>query len=142
MAPKEASKLSERLTKIIHRAAKRSVSELLKQFGVSDYRVAGAGLVVGSVADPTSIKNDHIRAHALEGQLFRTALEQALLSSGLSSMVVLERNVYSQAAAKLNRTEQEIRRFLTDMGKTLDGPWRADDKVSALAAWMFLASQR
>src|SRR5256884_6499616 len=38
-----------------------------------------------SLIDPARIGNDHIRAHALEGQLFRTALERAAHAARLRS---------------------------------------------------------
>src|SRR2546425_13081082 len=88
--------------------------------------------------DPARIANDHIRAHALEGALFRTALAAALDSQGVPCSVVVEREAYARAAALLKRTEAQLRRAVTDLGRSLDGPWRADEKTATLAAWMAL----
>ena len=63
---------------------KRLVSSV-KSYGrksvvCSDSRISetrqrrGAGVVVGSLIDPKTIGNDHIRIHAMEGQLFREVL--------------------------------------------------------------------
>src|SRR2546425_1073117 len=76
--------------------------------------------------------------HALEGALFRTALAAALDSQGVPCSVVVEREAYARAAALLKRTEGQLRRAVTDLGRSLEGPWRADEKTAALAAWMAL----
>src|SRR5881227_1968172 len=101
--------------------------------------VRALALVVGSVIDPASIGNDHIRAHALEGQLFRTALERAAQSARVACATHVERGLYDAAAARLKRTPAELRRVVAQLGRTLEGPWRADEKTATLAAWMVLA---
>jgi hypothetical protein len=57
---------------VIH-ATSRSVTELRKDYGNVGHWVRAAGLVIGSEIDPITIANSHIRAHAFEGQLFRTS---------------------------------------------------------------------
>jgi hypothetical protein len=116
----------------------RSVTELLNHFRGVEYKIRGAGLVVGSQIDPASISNPHIRAHALEGRLFRSVLEDALQAHGLSCSVVLEREIYGKAAAHLARAEDDLKRALSGLGRSLGGPWRAEEKLAALAAWMTL----
>ncbi|PYL62875.1 MAG: hypothetical protein DMF25_11440, partial [Verrucomicrobia bacterium] len=66
----------KRRTQSIRRTTAKSVVALLQRY--VDYKIWTAGLVVGSVIDPDSIANPHIRAHALEGRLFRMTLEAAL----------------------------------------------------------------
>jgi len=126
----------KRRTGIVERVAQKSVAGLLKEYRAKGYKIQSAGLVVGSLIDPTSIGNPHIRAHALEGQLFRTVLEKALRRQKLPSFVILERDVYPLAQAALGKTEGELKNLLTAIGRSLDGPWRADEKTAALAAWM------
>jgi hypothetical protein len=103
-----------------------------------NYEVQGVGIVVGSDIDPARIKNDHIRAHALEGRLFRTALEEAAKSNGLDCAVIVEREAYLHAAAGLKQSEQSLKRAVSVLGRSSNSPWRADEKTAALAAWMAL----
>ncbi|HEV8131501.1 MAG TPA: hypothetical protein VGQ81_09620 [Acidobacteriota bacterium] len=133
----DSAKVAARL-KVVERATKASVAELLKDYCNTGCKMLGAGLVVGSQIDPASIKNPHIRAHALEGQLFRTVTEDALRSGGLSCSVVVERDMYSKAAAALGRSEGELKRAMSGLGRSVSGPWRADEKMAALVAWMLL----
>jgi hypothetical protein len=133
----DEAKIRQR-TQVVTRVTKQSVVELLEHISAADYRVCGAGLVVGSQIDPESIANPHIRAHALEGRLFRSVLEDTLREYGVSSTVFVEREIYRQAAALLSRPEADLKRALAGMGRLLGGPWRAEEKLATLAAWMTL----
>lgn len=130
----------KRRTGIIERAAKKSVAALLKEYRAKGVKIQNAGLVVGSLIDPASIGNPHVRAHALEGRLFRTVLEKALRSQKVPSFVILERDIYPHASATFAQTAEELKSQLAELGRSLDGPWRADEKVAALTGWMTLAS--
>jgi hypothetical protein len=138
MLEEDAAKLRHR-TETVRRAAARSVADLLDRFREAGRRVRGAGLVVGSQIDPDSIANPHIRAHALEGRLFRGALEDELQAHGLACSVFVEREIYREAAAELARPEDDLKTALAGLGRSLGGPWRAEEKLAALAAWMTLA---
>ena len=134
----DASKIRRR-TAIVERVAKSSVGELLDCCRAAGHEVPRAGLVVGSRIDPAKIANPHIRAHALEGRLFRTVLEDALTARGVQCSVATERDIYGEAAALLGEPESKLKRRLAELGRALDGPWRAEEKLAALAAWMRLA---
>jgi len=127
-----------RRVRIVERCARQSVAALL-----DDRRLGGcrsAGLVVGSVIDPAKVGNPHIRAHACEGRLFRTVLESALRAHNIACEVIVEKQLAARAAASLQRRDAEIRKVLAGFGKSLVGPWRADEKAAAAAAWLALAS--
>jgi len=129
----------QRRRKVIVQAAQRSVPELIKEYRDAGRKIRGAGLVVGSEIDPAKITNPHIRAHALEGLLFRTVLGEALQSCGLSFVVVTERNIYKDASTTLGQSEADLKRELATLGRDRAGPWRADEKTACLAAWLALA---
>src|SRR5437870_8618975 len=80
----DTTKLKRRMQSV-RQATEKSVVDLLKRCADKGYKVRRAALVVGSVIDPDSIANPHIRAHALEGRLFRTTLETALQSRRIQS---------------------------------------------------------
>ena len=95
-------------------------------------------LVVGSVIDPNTVGNPHIRAHAHEGQLFRTVLEEALRAHGVDCNVIVDKHLPARAAKDLRRPPAAIARTVMAFGKSLGGPWRADEKAAATAAWLLL----
>jgi hypothetical protein len=128
-----------RRTTIVERCAKRAVTALLKDECFGDLRCRGAGLVVGSVIDPAKVGNLHIRAHASEGQLFRTVLAEALKPHGIRCDISVEKMLAEKAAKRLKRSHAEITQTVAALGKTLGGTWRADEKAACAAAWMALA---
>ncbi len=136
--PGQAAKLERRLRGLVERVTKRSLGALLKEYRRQGRPVRRVALVVGSLIDPARIGNDHIRAHALEGQLFRTALEGAARAARLPCTTLVERSLYETAATRLKRSPDALRRAVTDLGGSLGGPWRADEKAATLAAWLAL----
>jgi len=138
---KEAAVIVRKLRNVVANAAKRSVAELLRQAADVNLAVRGAALVVGSVVDPASLHNEHIRAHALEGQLFRTALEDAFRAKGIPCAVLVEKTAYATAATSLRKSPAEAKRIAANLGDLHDGPWRAEEKLAALASWMSLAAR-
>jgi hypothetical protein len=129
------AKKTDRRTDIVQRVTKQSITKLLADYRRKDYAITRVCLVVGSQLDPTAIANPHIRAHALEGQLFRSALEQALNAHSIRTLVLLERDAYDKAATQLKKSSVDVRRTIQDLGRFTGGPWRAEHKLAALAAW-------
>jgi hypothetical protein len=128
-----------RLTKIIQRCASRSIADLLASEVFTDGRCRGAGLVVGSMIDPARVGNLHIRAHANEGRLFRAVLEEALRGHGIDCSVLVEKTLGEQAMKTLGRSDGQIRKAVEALGSRLAGPWRAEQKAAATAAWLVLS---
>ena len=137
-APGRAARLERTLRGLVERVTKRSLRALLGEYRRQGRHVRGVALVVGSVIDPATIGNDHIRAHALEGQLFRTALERAAHAARVPCATLVERALYQTAAARLKRSPTALKRAVTALGDALAGPWRADEKAATLAAWLAL----
>ena len=129
--------LARRVT-IVERCAKRSIALLLKDDGFAGLPCRGAGLVVGSVIDPSRVGNPHIRAHASEGQLFRTVLADALRAHGIDCEVIVEKALAARAAEDLRRPQRDLARTVAALGKALGGPWRAEEKTACVAAWLVL----
>lgn len=134
----KAAPVVRELRGVVSRAARKSVAELLKQAAEAGCEVRGAGLVVGSLVDPASLHNEHIRAHGLEGQLFRTVLEEAFQARGIACKVLVEKTAYTAAAAALKKAPAGVKRTAALLGEAHDGPWRAEEKLAAVAAWVAL----
>lgn len=122
---------------VVERCAKRSVAALLAAEAFTGCR--DAALVVGSLIDPATVGNPHIRAHAREGELFRTVLQSALQSHGVRCDVIVEKQLSAKATALLKRRGADIARTVARFGKDIGGPWRADEKAASTAAWLALA---
>jgi hypothetical protein len=127
----------ERLVASVKAYGRKSVTAMLRECQ-QQVPLRGAGVVVGSLIDPAAIGNDHIRIHAMEGRLFRTVLVEAAEKSGLACSICRERDLYATAAKVLKKSEAALRTDLTEIGRSVDGPWRAEQKAAALSAWTIL----
>ena len=129
-----------RLTRGIARFSRRALERL-----VSEYRrhgaLRGAGVVVPSLTDPRTIANQHMRAHANEGRLFRTVVIDGVRRCKLAAHVVLEREVYERLGRVLRRSPAAAKARVAALGEEA-GRWRAEEKVAAAAAWLVLAGAR
>jgi len=92
----ERSTIISKRVRIIRNATRASVRALLRESRNAGLKIRIAGLVVGSTIEPQSIGNPHIRAHAFEGQLFRTVLSEALKTHGIPVSVFVERDVFAR----------------------------------------------
>jgi hypothetical protein len=122
----------------MRRITETSITKLLARYRLQNFRIKRAALVVGSQIDPASVGNPHIRAHALEGQLFRSVLEQSLHGHGIRTEVLLEREAYGKAAVELKQSNENVRRMIQNFGRDTEAPWRAEQKLAAVAAWVAL----
>ena len=127
-----------RLVTSVQRFGHRSMDDVLQTYEASGSRIVGSGIVVGSLTDPDTIRNDHIRIHALEGRLFRRIVAEAAERKGLRCVIWREKDLYRTAADLLKQPEPKVRDCITALGRTVDGPWRAEQKTAALAAWLVL----
>ncbi len=115
-----------------------SVCELAAELDTAGSRVRSIGLVVGSDGDPARLGNPHIRAHALEGRLFREAIEVAARELRVPSRVLVEKDAWRLAGLALGRPEAELKSTATSLGQGAGKPWRAEEKLALLAAWVGL----
>ncbi|HTI36780.1 MAG TPA: hypothetical protein VL484_04405 [Vicinamibacterales bacterium] len=122
-----------RLTRIVHTAARRSLQAALTECATMGHGPQTIALVVGSTIDPLTVGNEHIRAHAYEARLFRESLERAASAAHLSCVVYRERDLSAIAAKALGPVASSV---VAAMGQTAGRPWRADEKLAALAAWV------
>ena len=135
---RETGQELSRLVASIKRYGRGSMQRLLWRYADSGVPLRGAGVVVGSLIAAETIANDHIRIHALEGQLFRTAVQDGLARHRLPCATWRERDLLQVAVKQLGRTESSLQRVLTSLGREAAGPWRAEQKRAALAAWIVL----
>ena len=123
---------------VVRRIAEKSIAKLLAGYRQQNFTIKRAALVVGSQIDPHSVTNPHIRAHALEGQLFRSVLQESLHTHRILSDVLIERDAYDQATAQLKQSNENVRRVIQNFGRDTEAPWRAEQKLAAVAAWVAL----
>jgi hypothetical protein len=136
----DARKINRRVD-VVRRIAEKSITKLLAGYRQQNFTIKRAALVVGSQIDPHSVTNPHIRAHALEGQLFRSVLQESLHAHRILSDILIERDAYARAAVQLKQSNENVRRMIQNFGRDTEAPWRAEQKLAAVAAWVALGKQ-
>ncbi len=126
-----------RRERVVRCIAQQSLSNLLVGYRQKGYAIKRAAVVVGSQVDPSRIANSHIRAHALEGRLFRSAVEESLRGHEIRTDVLLERDVYARVAARFKQSIDDVKRAIQSLGRSTPAnarSWRVEQKLAALAA--------
>lgn len=135
----DAVAAAEESASAIRAVATSAIAALLNQLRATGDRVAGAGVVGGSPNDPAKIGNPHVRAHAAEGQLFPRMVTAAANANGLTARSFPERGFEDRIIAELGLSPAAVKKRTAELGAAAGRPWRSDEKMAALAAWLFLA---
>jgi hypothetical protein len=87
-----------------------------------------------------AILASHALIHAAEGEFYRDAVVEACARSKIPTERMRERDI-DAAADRLPGNMAARRQRLDAFGKQVGTPWRQDEKLAALAAWLALASK-
>jgi hypothetical protein len=87
-----------------------------------------------------AILASHALIHAAEGEFYRDAVVAACARSNIPTERMRERDI-DAATERLPGSDVLRRQRLDAFGKQVGAPWRQDEKLSALAAWLALASR-
>lgn len=108
-----------------------------------DYQVIGCGVLLASgrpLPALPAILASHALIHTAEGELFREALAHAAGACGLAVTKVRERELFARGSAELAIPIDELQRRLAEMGRAIGPPWRRDEKLASLVAWLALVA--
>src|SRR6266850_7617608 len=134
----ESQKAVRKSAAAIEAIARKALTRLIKELHSQGMKVSGVGIVGARDRDLARIGNYHIRAHAAEGVLFRRVLDLAADANGLRRRTFPDRELDQIATTELGPQINIVQRKLSEMGRVLTPPWRADEKQAATAAWLVL----
>ena len=86
-----------------------------------------------------AILASHALIHTADGNFFREALESGCAAQRLAVTRIRQRDLTGEAAAELERSPEELRATVAQLGREVGSPWGADQKGAALIAWLLLA---
>ncbi len=123
-----------RLVRGIEGFSRHAIAALVAEYR-ERHQLRRAAVVASSLTDPASIANQHMRAHASEGRLFRTVLVDGLEKCDIRVHVVLEREIYELLGKALRLRPSAAKHKVTALGESV-ARWSAEQKVAAAAAWL------
>lgn len=88
--------------------------------------------------DLRGILASHAAIHAAEGEFYRDAVARACAGQGIAVRRVRERDMEAELQ-NLPVPTVAAKQRIAEFGKKLGSPWTADEKLSALGAWLMLA---
>jgi len=138
----KAEKLLERCASVTKATATASLQEMLVVVRGEGYEVTGGCLLLASGRQLGSIKStlaSHALIHTAEGQFFRQALREAATACAIAISGEKERDIVARSARSLRVPVPRLEQRLTELGRDVGPPWRQDEKLAALAAWLVLA---
>jgi hypothetical protein len=142
LGPEAGERLVARCREASLHLARQALRATLEELGRQGYRVAACGLLQSS-ARPlpafAAVLASHPLLHTAEGELFREVLAAAGAELGISIVRVKEKELLDRCAAGTGIAAADLQRRLAELGRTLGPPWRQDEKLATLAAWLALA---
>ena len=128
----------EKSARAIEKIAVTALAHLIKEQAAQGRKVRAVATVGAQDRDLARIGNPHIRAHAAEGILFRRVLDDAAHANKLRLRTFAEREFEQIVKKELGAKSSSIRKKLDEAARALPPPWRADEKLAAMAAWLVL----
>jgi hypothetical protein len=121
--------------------ARTATRKVMSELTGEGYGFAGACVLLASgrpLPDLASIIASHALIHTAEGEFYREALKAACKSCGFDAVGIVERDLLGRAAKTLRISADDVHERISGLGKLVGPPWRQDEKLSALAAWIRL----
>ncbi|MBL6854199.1 MAG: hypothetical protein ISS15_12660 [Alphaproteobacteria bacterium] len=132
-----AEKFIARCTASTAKQADKALAEIVRQA-----RVTACCVLTASgrpLPDLKGILASHSTIHAAEGEFYRNAVAHACERAKIPVRRVRERDMEAETH-NLPVPPGEAKARLAEFGKQVGAPWTADEKLSALGAWLMLAS--
>ena len=137
----DAARLVAQTAAAVDALAARTLRNVLAEQRARGRNVVACGLIGTLRTTPALAATlaSHARIHAAEGDLFRNALTAAAKLAGLPVKTVPEKDVAAATAHALGITPSSLQRHVAEIGHIAGAPWRADQKLAAMAAMLALA---
>jgi hypothetical protein len=138
----EAKSYLDRCASASAERAGKAVADLAAAVRGRGRELAGGALLLASgrpLPALESVLASHALIHTADGEHFREAIQRGCEQEGVELLRFREREVPAAAAARFRTAEAELMRQVAAAGKALGAPWRADEKLAALVAWLTLS---
>ena len=122
-----------------------AVSAMVAQLKQNGVKVVGAGILFASgrpLPDLAATLRSHALIHTAEGEFFREVLVRASEHCSLHVTKVKEREIWDRGTVVFRLPSEDLQLQIDGLGKSLGPPWRVDEKLASLAAWIALAESK
>jgi hypothetical protein len=130
-------------TDLSERLAFAAISDVIRELGARDYRIAGAAVLLASGRALPSLDRilaAHPLIHTAEGEFFRTAVRKACERLKIPTTTIPERELEACAKTMFRSAASRVRSRIASLGASIGPPWTKDHRAAALAAAIVQAS--
>lgn len=141
LPPSQAAELIRRAEAASEESARTAVREVLDHLRSLAVAVEAGGIAGGSRPVPkdlSAVLRSHPMIHTAEGALFQRAVTSACQGHGLAVISVREREVWLNAASSWSLKEEEMRKQVDGLRKSVGAPWGTDQKTATAFALLAL----
>jgi len=141
LEPQAAERLLAQSRNASLRLARQALAATGEELRRRGQAAVACGLLQSSarpLPELAAVLASHALVHTAEGELFRDVLAAAGADLGLALIRVKEREVLERCGAALGLAAGDLHRRLDELGRALGPPWRQDEKLATLAAWLAL----
>lgn len=138
---KQAEALIQKCRESSTGLARDAVSAMIAQLQAQGYELVGAGILYGQgrpLPGLAATLQSHALLHAAEGEFFREVMARASEACSLPVAKVKERDIWDRGAAMFHLSAAELQERINELGRSLGPPWRRDEKLASMAAWIAL----
>jgi hypothetical protein len=119
-----------------------NIKRLAKSLTSQGHYLTHAGILVGRGRRPRSLEKilaAHTQIHIAEGIAVRDSIARALRQLGAAIEEIDRKSLPAITRATLKIDEADAFAALNAAAGEIDGPWRAEERLAALAAWLAAA---
>lgn len=139
---KQAEKHINLCTESSRCLARDAVQCVVRELHDNGHQVIACGALLASnrqLPALESILASHALIHAAEGELFRKVIIEAAEHCEVPVVGLKEKELLARCEAEL-APRRALDKHLAQLGRVVGPPWRQDEKLATLAAWLALAS--
>jgi hypothetical protein len=139
--PRDAERLIASSAESARSLAQQGLAAFVEELRKAGYEAVGCGILLAAgrpLPALESILASHPLIHTAEGEFFREALRAAAGACELPLISVKEREIFTRASMDLGIPADRLERHVVHMGQSIGPPWRQDEKLAAMAAWLAL----
>ncbi len=142
-APPDPQALIDRGVEKQRRHTLGNFRSLLQDMCELGFLIADAAILAGrgkSAATLDKVLASHAQIHIAEGNSVRQAVDAALEQLGVRVAWLDRKNLFETANEVLALEESELTAKLTSIRPEITSPWRKEERLCAIAAWVSLSA--
>ncbi len=139
---KEAEQFLLRCSDSSASLARKAIGECIHDTNKKGQRVFRCGILLASgrpVGTLAAILASHALIHSAEGEFFRAVILDACKHHELQVIAVKEKDLFCRFLER-HISQEALDQYLSSVGRAIGPPWRRDEKLAMLVAWLALAA--